>query len=131
MIEKIITIFLTTLLLSCQTAIISTGEKPYVEETAIVQHEELSSYIMVAEATYYTHTGNLTSRGTYPREGRTIAVDPDIIPYGSELIIDGVGGYVAEDCGGDIQGNRIDIFLDSEEACYEAGRRNVNVEVIL
>lgn len=44
-------------------------------------------------------------------EGHTIAVDPTIIPYGTEVIIDG-RVFVAEDCGGAVKGNVIDIFVE-------------------
>lgn len=54
----------------------------------------------------------LTSTGAIAEEGRTIAVDPTIIPYGSIVKING-NEYLAEDCGGAIKGNKIDIFVDS------------------
>ena len=54
----------------------------------------------------------LTSTGAIAEEGRTIAVDPSIIPYGSIVLING-NEYVAQDCGGAIKGNKIDIFVDS------------------
>ena len=45
-------------------------------------------------------------------EGQTIAVDPRVIPYGTKVII---GGHIftAEDCGGAIQGNHIDIYVNN------------------
>ena len=85
------------------------------------------------EATAYClEDGNgdgVTATGTTPQEGRTIAVDPKIIKYGSELIINGRAGYVAEDCGADIQGNRIDIFIEDYSRCIEFGRQTVRVEI--
>lgn len=56
--------------------------------------------------------GRLTSTGAIAEEERTIAVDPSIIPYGSIVLINGKE-YVAQDCGGAIKGNKIDIFVDS------------------
>lgn len=61
-----------------------------------------------------------TATGTMPTAGRTIAVDPDVIPYGTEVIIDG-HTYVAEDCGGSINGNRIDIVVDTHEEALQCG----------
>ena len=55
--------------------------------------------------------GRLTSTGNIAREGKTIAVDPTIIPYGSIIKING-NEYIAEDCGGAIKGNKIDVFVD-------------------
>ena len=82
------------------------------------------------EATYYTWTGNKTSTGTWPKEGRTVSVDPTVIPYGSKLIIDGVPGYVAEDSGGKIKNNKVDIYLDSYDRCVLAGCRTVEVKIM-
>lgn len=62
----------------------------------------------------------ITSTGTKPVQGRTIAVDQDVIPYGSEVIING-HTYKAEDCGGAIVGNRIDVYFDSHEEALEFG----------
>lgn len=55
-----------------------------------------------------------TPTGAKAQEGRTIAVDPRVIPYGSEVMIDG-HTYKAEDCGGLIKGNKVDIFFESHK----------------
>ena len=60
------------------------------------------------------YADGITATGTTATEGRTIAVDPKIIPYGTHIIIDG-HEYVAEDCGGGIKGDRIDVFFSSHE----------------
>lgn len=54
----------------------------------------------------------MTSTGVIAEEGKTIAVDPSVIPYGSTVLIDGKE-YLAQDCGGAIKGNKIDIFVES------------------
>lgn len=64
--------------------------------------------------------GNNTSTGVKAKEGRTIAVDPRVIPYGSVIKI-GDNEYVAEDCGGAIKGNRIDIFYESHSTATSYG----------
>ena len=61
-----------------------------------------------------------TATGTTPTAGRTIAVDPKVIPYGTEVIING-HTYTAEDCGGAINGNRIDIVVDTHEEALQCG----------
>ncbi len=51
---------------------------------------------------------------------RTIAVDPTVIPYGSKVVINGQV-YVAEDCGGAIKKNRIDIYVGSHAEAETKG----------
>lgn len=53
----------------------------------------------------------MTATGVTAKEGRTIAVDPTIIPYGTRVIINN-HEYVAEDCGGAVKGKVIDIFVE-------------------
>lgn len=72
---------------------------------------------------------HITATGTRATEGRTIAVDSRMIPYGTHVIING-HEYVAEDCGGDIQNNRIDIYFEGHEAARIWGKQYVTVEVI-
>lgn len=68
-----------------------------------------------------------TSTGTECVEGRTIAVDPRKIPYGSIVRIKGIGEFVAEDCGGAINGNRIDVFIADHSRCLDFGRFKAEV----
>ena len=62
--------------------------------------------------------GYRTASGATCREGRTIAVDRNVIPLGTEVRI-GDHVFVAEDTG--VQGKSIDIFMESHEACNRAG----------
>ncbi|GGE22998.1 hypothetical protein GCM10011571_26330 [Marinithermofilum abyssi] len=87
------------------------------------------SRTMQAETTGYTATGNKTATGTTPRRG-TVAVDPDVIPLGTRLYIPGYGQAVAEDTGGAVDGNVIDLYFDSEEEAIQWGRRNVTVYIL-
>ena len=75
--------------------------------------------------------GGATASGTTPKEGRTIAVDPKVIPLGSCVEINGVSGYVAEDTGGAIKGNKIDVFVSSHSKALKLGvLHNVPVYVV-
>ena len=73
-----------------------------------------------------------TAIGTLCRVG-AIAVDPTVIPYGTEMFIvsnDGryIYGYaVAEDCGSSIKGNKIDLYFDSVDECNRFGIRDCTV----
>jgi len=80
------------------------------------------------EATAYTWTGYRTTTGTWPSRG-TVAVDPRVIPLGTELHIEGYGAAVAADTGGAIQGQKIDLYMDSEHECLQWGRRKVEVQI--
>ena len=76
----------------------------------------------------------ITATGTVATEGRTIAVDPEVIPYGAEVVLryeDGTEAvYIAEDCGGAIQGNRVDIYMGSHEAALQAGVKTATAYVL-
>ena len=71
----------------------------------------------------------VTATGTQATEGRTIAVDPEVIPYGTKVLIDG-HEYIAEDCGSAIKGQRIDIYAADHAEALSRGRitREVWVE---
>lgn len=87
-------------------------------------------------ATAYTHSDpgctSTTATGTKVHHG-TVAVDPRYIPYGTRMfIMASDGSYIyglceAEDCGGDIKGDRVDLYLPNTEACMEFGRRRCTV----
>ena len=67
-----------------------------------------------------------TKSGTIPQEGRTIAVDPDVIPLGTQVLIDGQI-YTAEDTGSAVKGNVIDIYFSDHEETEEYGRQDREV----
>ncbi len=77
----------------------------------------------------------LTASGTMARPG-VVAVDPKVIPLGTKLYIqslDGTKDYgfaIAEDTGGAIKGNKIDLFFESSEQVYKFGRRKVKVYIL-
>ena len=73
-------------------------------------------------------TDGITATGTKATAGRTIAADPKVIPYGTEVILNG-HIYIVEDCGGAIKGNKIDIFFDTHEEALEWGRQTVVIQV--
>ncbi|MGI6553075.1 MAG: ubiquitin-like domain-containing protein [Bacillota bacterium] len=80
-------------------------------------------------ATAYAPTGNRTYTGTWPKIG-SIAVDPRVIPLGTRLYVEGYGPGKAEDIGSAIKGNRIDVFVESEEDAAKWGRRRVKVYLL-
>lgn len=71
-------------------------------------------------------TDSPTKSGTIPQEGRTIAVDPDVISLGTQVIIDGQI-YTAEDTGSAVKGNVIDIYFSDHKETEEYGRQERKV----
>ena len=68
----------------------------------------------------------ITASGTKAKQGRTIAVDPKQIPYGTKVVING-HTYTAEDCGGGIGKNRIDVFFNSHKEALKFGVQHAEV----
>ncbi|MDA8227376.1 MAG: ubiquitin-like domain-containing protein [Desulfitobacterium hafniense] len=84
------------------------------------------AYIMRASA--YCDPGGMTATGASVRYG-VVAVDPRVIPLGSHLYVDGYGDATALDTGGAIKGNKIDLYMESEDAALAWGIRQVIVYV--
>lgn len=70
-----------------------------------------------------------TSTGAIAQEGETIAVDPTVIPYGTQVMIDG-NIYTAQDTGGAIKGKRIDVYHDSHEDALQFGKKEKEIFVL-
>ena len=83
------------------------------------------------ESTAYSayETSGITATGEAVRHG-IAAVDPNMIPLGSKLYVEGYGHALAADVGGAIQGNRIDLGFDSYQEALDWGRRDVKVHVL-
>ena len=94
------------------------------------------THTMKVKATAYTHTdagcNKTTATGTTVHWG-TVAVDPRMIPYGTKMfIVSNDGSFVyglstAEDCGGAIKNNRIDLYMPTTSQCFQFGVRNCTV----
>jgi len=134
---------LLTILLALALLLYSPGTAyaPIADPEPVIEYQEpepepqpqTETYIATA---YILSDGNgdgVTATGTVPSRGRTIAVDPRQIPYGSRVYINGTGPYIAEDTGGAIRGKRLDIYFgDGKQAYREAinfGRREVQVRI--
>lgn len=72
----------------------------------------------------------LTKSGTTVTEGRTIAVDPKVIPLGSRVYIDGYGVFIAEDIGSAIKENKIDIAVGNHEQALKLGIDEATVYLV-
>ena len=94
--------------------------------------------VLSCKATAYTtqrQSWKKTATGTTARVG-AIAVDPRVIPYGTRMFIVSADGSItygvatAEDCGGSIKGNRIDLFFDTYDECVSFGVRACDVYLL-
>ena len=123
-------------------------EKDFVEENVVIDEEEylleeekekqlqsLGWFIITAYCPCEKCCGEwadgITATGTTATQGRTVAVDPSVIELGSVVYFEGVdglvGGYIAEDTGGAIKGNRIDLFFDDHQEALEWGIKELEV----
>lgn len=115
------------------------------EATRSADEEEVASPWVTFEATAYIAMCSsgcigITATGLDVRESikspqghRIVAVDPNVIPLGSLLEIDVNGRKItakAEDTGGAIKGNRIDLLVGSETEALEFGRQDVEVRIL-
>ena len=91
------------------------GRALYVSATAYSAHDPGNS--------------NRTATGTLVRRG-VIAVDPSVIPLGTRVFIPGYGEAVAEDIGGGIHGQRIDVAFDTHAEALMFGRQDLEIFIM-
>lgn len=110
---------------------LSTEERKYVPGTELTYNEAVLFEATAYTCNSYEYVGDgRTFTGTEARVG-VVAVDPDVIPLGTRMYIasaDGeyIYGYcVAEDTGGLITGNLVDLYYDTHEECVQFGRRDI------
>ena len=72
---------------------------------------------------------NVTAIGTKIRRG-VIAVDPRVIPLRTRVYVEGYGFATAEDTGGAIKGNKIDVVMDTKAQSRNWGVRNVKIYIL-
>ncbi|MBK5240574.1 MAG: DUF348 domain-containing protein [Clostridium sp.] len=75
-----------------------------------------------------TSTGVKADRNTNGYS--TVAVDPRVIPLGTKFYVEGYGYGIAEDIGGAIKGNRIDLYYDTLSQSMNWGSRNVDIYIL-
>lgn len=110
---------------------------PSVEETPVVEDKPTSTgKVLYMESTAYSYTepgsSYYTAMGIDLRQNsQVVAVDPNVIPLGTLVEVEGYGIALAADTGGAIKGNILDVHLGSVEACRQWGRRfNVKVTIL-
>jgi len=113
------------MLLSVQVERITTIEaqvKALKEQQSAAEFEKVISRgaDRTAVVTAYTHTGQKTASGTWPKEGRTVA-GPRSVPFGTVVWIDGIGERIVEDRTNSRFDGRYDVFMESQADCLEWG----------
>ena len=110
---------------------------PSVEETPVVEDKATSTgKVLYMESTAYSYTepgsSYYTALGIDLRQNsQVVAVDPNVIPLGTLVEVEGYGIALAADTGGAIKGNILDVHFGSVEACRQWGRRfNVKVTIL-
>ena len=96
--------------------------------TATESGESLGKFYITAYCGCKKCSGghNKTASGTTPTQGRTIAADTSVLPFGTQVVIDGVV-YTVEDRGSGVCGNHIDIFFATHEDALAFGSKTVTV----
>ena len=105
----------------------TTTEEPTSNKVALGRFK-VTAYCACDKCCPGTSDG-LTYTETVATEGRTIAVDPKVIPLGSRVEVNGVE-YIAEDIGGAIKGDKVDIFFNSHDVALEWGVQEHDVYLL-
>lgn len=88
---------------------------------------------LIMEASAYSiddvSTGTRTTTGNRLRRG-LVAVDTNVIPLGTRLYIEEYGYAIADDTGGYIRGQKIDLAMDTYDQAIQFGRRDVVVYIL-
>jgi 3D (Asp-Asp-Asp) domain-containing protein len=103
----------------------------YLERLAGEPSRYNRSLVMKASAysAYDPGNGSYTYRGNLLRKGMA-AVDPSVIPLGTRLFIKGYGYAIADDIGGAIKGNRIDLAFNNRRDALDFGVQKVTVYIV-
>ena len=92
--------------------------------------DKMNGKEMKVRATAYCNDP-ITATGKKPRPYHTLAVDPKVIPYGTRVYIPEFNKvFIAEDTGGAIKNNRIDIYMNNEYECRQWGVRNITIIIL-
>jgi len=78
----------------------------------------------------YSYTGGGTTASGLPAAVGRIAVDPGVIPLGTRVYVEGYGFATAADTGGNIKGNTIDVYYNSESQCRQWGCRHITIYIL-
>jgi 3D (Asp-Asp-Asp) domain-containing protein len=75
-------------------------------------------------------TSGITKTGAHVTKDLTVAVDPRVIPLGSYIYIEGIGIRKAQDTGGAIKGQAIDVYVPTHTEAKQMGTTKAKVYII-
>ncbi|HEU5138439.1 MAG TPA: peptidoglycan-binding protein [Bacillales bacterium] len=114
----------------------STSNDSEEEKNVSRNAEDEDVRVLYAHSTAYTANCEGCSGVTYTGinlnknpDAKVIAVDPDVIPLGSTVWVEGYGYAVAGDIGSAIDGKDIDVFFSSRSDALNWGVKTVKVKV--
>lgn len=110
-----------------QTEVLSAAAEP-VEKKGRTMQMRATAY-----TAYCSGCSGITATGIDLRSNpnqKVIAVDPNVIPLGSKVYVEGYGTAIAGDTGGAIKGNKIDVFIPTKAEAFKFGVKQVNVTMI-
>lgn len=106
-------------------------EAALLQKASVLENVKVTFYCVERRAHICGDGDGLTASGTEVTPYVTVAVDPKVIPLGSTVLVDFGDGeihyFVAEDVGGAVKGNHIDIAVKEHEEALELGRKTATV----
>ncbi|MBY0124473.1 G5 and 3D domain-containing protein [Bacillus sp. S/N-304-OC-R1] len=119
-----------------QDKVVAVGTKPLAVTMVASRGETGGNEIYVSSTAYTAHCGGCsgkTATGINLRANpdvKVIAVDPNIIPLGTKVYVEGYGYAIAADTGSAIKGNKIDVFFATKAEAYRWGRKTVKIRIL-
>ncbi|MCO4852320.1 ubiquitin-like domain-containing protein [Bacillus vallismortis] len=106
-------------------------------KTVVSRSNESTGKAMTVSSTAYTascsgcsgHTATGVNLKNNPN-AKVIAVDPNVIPLGSKVHVEGYGYAIAADTGSAIKGNKIDVFFPEKSSAYRWGNKTVKIKIL-
>ena len=115
------------------------AEKEAAEQAAAqaVTTQPVGQTFIMESTAYSSDPADTLGGGTVTATGQNlltnpmaVAVDPNVIPLGTRLYVEGYGEAIASDTGGAIKGNIVDVHFSTYEQCIQWGRRQVKVTIL-
>jgi 3D (Asp-Asp-Asp) domain-containing protein len=121
---------LAALARSQQNILTATEKAPSVGTKSWGRRFTVTKYLPRDPAYGRFNTGFTSTLWKADPKSRIVAVDPQLIPYGSWVWVEGLGWYRAQDCGAAIKGFRLDLLTDTERDAMTFGKQNRFVIVV-